>query len=210
MPVEYQAVEYTERPVGTSYVSGYASTGVMLSGAFPVTVKIGFMPTGKSAPSTGNNYQYPIACKSTTSGNTVGLCINITNTLIDASIFSGTSATISPMNGAEMLNTKIPIVGTLNSDGAYITDGIHEATALFTPRTINVDYLWLFGVKKYNTNQIANEFIGRIYYIEVLENGVEVLNLVPCYRIADSAPGFYDLVNNSFISNALWVVGNAV
>lgn len=34
------------------------------------------------------------------------------------------------------------------------------------------------------------------------ENGSETLNLIPCYRIVDNEIGMYDLVSNTFYTNA--------
>lgn len=42
---------------------------------------------------------------------------------------------------------------------------------------------------------------ARIYDLQFLENGIPVIDLVPCYRKSDGEIGFYDLVNDVFYTN---------
>ena len=45
-------------------------------------------------------------------------------------------------------------------------------------------------------------FVGRIYKFELSNDGEGRINLIPCYRKADSKPGMYDLVTKQFFTNA--------
>ena len=44
--------------------------------------------------------------------------------------------------------------------------------------------------------------VGKIKYFIQKRNGTEILNLVPCYRKSDNEIGMYDLVNDTFYTNA--------
>lgn len=37
------------------------------------------------------------------------------------------------------------------------------------------------------------------YYVKLSKGGVDIADLVPCYRISDNAVGFYDLVSGKFV-----------
>ncbi len=43
---------------------------------------------------------------------------------------------------------------------------------------------------------------GRIYYYRQYNNGNLVYDLVPCYRVSDNVAGMYDLVSDTFFTNA--------
>jgi hypothetical protein len=45
-------------------------------------------------------------------------------------------------------------------------------------------------------------FTGKIYYFQWLRDNQLLLDLVPCYRKSDNEIGMYDLVNDTFYTNA--------
>ena len=45
-------------------------------------------------------------------------------------------------------------------------------------------------------------FKGRLYHFLLELNGVKMLDVVPCYRRSDGVVGLYDIVSNSFLTNA--------
>lgn len=44
--------------------------------------------------------------------------------------------------------------------------------------------------------------VGNCYYIELYDNGVKVMDLIPCYRKSDNKVGLYDIIGNSFYSSS--------
>lgn len=60
-------------------------------------------------------------------------------------------------------------------------------------------------VSAFATNKTSRDFhlIGKIYgNFKIYDGNAEVFNLVPCYRKADSVIGMYDLVSETFLTNA--------
>lgn len=114
-------------------------------------------------------------------------------------IFSSTDVLISPNDGASILNRYYDITAALTSTGASITDGTHSNSESFTPREINITPIYVFGLKRYNVNNVIIATFGRVYYAQIRQNGTLKLNLIPCYRKADNAVGFYDTVSESFV-----------
>lgn len=57
------------------------------------------------------------------------------------------------------------------------------------------------------------KMFGRVYWFKIYDNGTLVRDLVPCTRDSDDTAGFYDLVNDTFLSSASsypLVAGNPV
>lgn len=47
-----------------------------------------------------------------------------------------------------------------------------------------------------------SNFLGRLYYFYYRQNDVDVFDMIPCYRKSDGEIGMYDLVSNTFFTNA--------
>ena len=60
-------------------------------------------------------------------------------------------------------------------------------------------YLQIFNVHNSNDDFYFN---GKMYSVKVYKDSVKVLDLVPCYRKADSVMGAYDTVNDTFYTNS--------
>jgi len=45
-------------------------------------------------------------------------------------------------------------------------------------------------------------FSGRLYYFYYRQDDVDVFDMIPCYRVSDGEIGMYDLVSNTFFTNA--------
>lgn len=43
---------------------------------------------------------------------------------------------------------------------------------------------------------------SRVKYLLVKENGLKIFEFIPCYRKADNKPGMYDVINDTFYTNA--------
>ena len=56
--------------------------------------------------------------------------------------------------------------------------------------------------KLFACNTSADNLIGKMYYFQLYDNGVLVRDFVPCYRKSDKKPGMYDLVSDTFFTNA--------
>ena len=60
----------------------------------------------------------------------------------------------------------------------------------------------LFALRNTQNNTIYQYLTGRIYAFTLSSAGTKILDFVPCYRKSDSKPGMYDLVTNTFFTNA--------
>lgn len=84
-----------------------------------------------------------------------------------------------------------------NSTGCDISwdSGNTQTGTYTTPQQYSTDNLFVFG-------RDANWdcYYGRIYYVKLwnTETGAMLFDYVPCVRMSDNTPGFYDLVSNEF------------
>ena len=44
--------------------------------------------------------------------------------------------------------------------------------------------------------------MNRWYYVKIWNNGTQVREMIPCYRKSDTVIWMYDLINNTFYTNA--------
>ena len=75
--------------------------------------------------------------------------------------------------------------------------------------------LYMFSCNDWNNgNPSSNNFLkGQVYYCKIEKNGTLVRDFIPCYRKSDNKPGLYDLVTDTFFTNAgsgEFTVGNPV
>lgn len=70
--------------------------------------------------------------------------------------------------------------------------------------TTSIDSLYPFYVGNLNSagSAFPNGFSGKIYYSKLYNNNILVFDGVPCYRNSDNEIGMYDLVSNTFFTNA--------
>ena len=68
----------------------------------------------------------------------------------------------------------------------------------------SVDARYPFYIGNFNNAGIPYEIglSGKIYYSKLYNNNILVFNGVPCYRKSDNVIGMYDLVTNTFFTNA--------
>ena len=109
----------------------------------------------------------------------------------------GSSTTDAEPNSGDKANTVIKATMTITEDGTecdFEENGTHYiAISPSVPESIPSIALF------YNVaNGVAH---GRIYSAAVRQQGTTVLQLVPCYRIADGEIGVYDLVGKAFLTN---------
>ena len=68
----------------------------------------------------------------------------------------------------------------------------------------SIDGSYTFYVGSFNNagSVYSNGFSGKIYYSKLYNNNILVFDGVPCYRKSDNKIGLYDLVSNTFFTNA--------
>ena len=68
----------------------------------------------------------------------------------------------------------------------------------------SIDSSYTFYVGSFNNagSVFSNGFSGKIYYSKLYNNNILVFDGVPCYRKSDNEIGMYDLVSNTFFTNA--------
>lgn len=57
---------------------------------------------------------------------------------------------------------------------------------------------------RFDVSSFPNQsnFSGRLYYFYYRQDDVDVFDMIPCYRMSDGEIGMYDLVSNTFFTNA--------
>lgn len=71
-------------------------------------------------------------------------------------------------------------------------------------QTTSVNSLYTFFIGNFNNagSPYSKGFSGKIYYSKLYNNNILVFDGVPCYRKSDNEIGMYDLVSNTFFTNA--------
>ena len=181
LPVGYQQVEYIES-TGTQYID-----------------------TGINTNTTTSRYE----------------------TKINPSLVSGTigifgtrdysSATPSSMNvfiidgifRLDWLSGTISSSARISSNTEYaisITRGLATINNVnyTSGNTTSIDGSYTFCVGSFNNagSVYPKGFSGKIYYSKLYNNNILVFDGVPCYRKSDNEIGMYDLVSNTFFTNA--------
>lgn len=93
--------------------------------------------------------------------------------------------------------------------GAFVYDSIVDGVSVYeAPRRVDpiADYtsntLSAYIFARNNAN-VAGNFIGaKIYSYKIIQDGILVLDLIPCRRNSDSVLGMYDTVSGNFLTNA--------
>lgn len=203
LPAEYQEVEYIIRPSGSGNI-GYNSFYVQPNGTDELEIRVGFM----SAPVQEQTYGYPVGIRATASGDTVGFGVNVNNSITSIGVFAGGNVcSISPNNGASIAEIRYDIIAKRKTNEISITDGTNSNSLSLTPRTM-AGSLAIFGVIMGSyANHIEYGFRGRIYYATIIEGGVVKANFVPCRRLSDNAPGWYDTVQEAFRTASRYIAG---
>lgn len=95
-------------------------------------------------------------------------------------------------------NRRYNITATYNGTIKTITNGTRTIQALDNTG-ISSHPIYVFCRGKLAENR---PFIGRIYSLKVVDNGVNILNLIPCYRKSDNVAGMYNLADGVFYTNS--------
>ena len=195
LPAEYQQVEYLQSS-GTQYID----TGVLLSDNYErVEIKL-------NVTSANNKSRY---FSSWSDGLNRGSIVTY-----------GTST--NPLGSVYVGSTGYSITNTATN-----TDYTIDLTA--DNGTLTGSYCGINVNKSYNNSVVTNYKIGlfcefsnlgvggqcyaKIYYFRLHTSRGLARDFVPCYRKSDSKPGMYDLVTDTFFTNAgtgEFIVGNNV
>ena len=200
LPDSYKQVEYVQRGTSVDAASGYRTTGFTIDPQRNTEIHIGMMAIAQQQ----SNYGYVVGCRQTNRDNTIGRGIYVPINNSKIGMFNGVSLEI---NGT-VLNVLLDIIAKFNADGSMElsngTDTVTEVNA--EPRGISSE-LYFFGFKKFDSTQNANPFRGRIYYMDIYEDGVLKCKFVPAVKLDDNTVGLYDIVNGSFRSNTNFTAG---
>ena len=85
---------------------------------------------------------------------------------------------------------------SISKNGFYIDDVLKTTTS-----ETSIDPQNLFYFASNFSGQPQYLATAKVYNIKLKEDGVDVVNLIPCYRIADDVIGMYDVVNDVFYTN---------
>lgn len=118
------------------------------------------------------------------------------------------SGTASALEGSIAVeNTKYRIFGQLSDEYGRETIEINTSSFVKNSAFVANDlHIFLFAIcrKVGDVTPVAGNFLyGKIYSAKVYTvANVKIADFVPCYRKADNKPGMYDLVTNTFFTNA--------
>jgi hypothetical protein len=87
----------------------------------------------------------------------------------------------------------------MNSTGLYINGNTMDSSGAGTSFAGCTYPMYLGAIY---TGSIMGYYGGRIYSCTIKNGSTPIRNFIPCYRKSDNIPGFYDMVNNQFYTNA--------
>lgn len=200
VPAEYQQVEYAERP-SSATIQDFVMTEIIPTGEGTLEFDVEFMAIS------GTAVKYPVGIN-VPGDDSVGFGVGMAADNKSYYSFAG-GDTASITSDSSLLNHKITAHATVDSSGWTISDGTTTATATRTPRNYK-NRICLYGVRRRSLSQADYPMVGRIYYFKVTENNVVLGEFIPCKRISDDAVGFYDRINETFVSSSALVAGHVV
>ena len=191
LPAKYQAVEYL-RGTGTQYIITPITTRSTLT--FDVT----YQKNG------GANIAKVFGGQDANNNNCAKFYAN--NTDVDGTVPAtwryGSTSVFSGYTTNNIVYTMHATPLGISINGGVVTSCV---PAVFT----SAIPIRLFDI----TNGGGAVFVGDIYKFTIAENNAAILDFTPCYRKSDNKPGMYDLVTNTFFTNAgtgEFTVGNNV
>lgn len=202
LPAEYQEVEYISK-TNAAATDVYLKTGKRITNTYPTVFKGKFYPTAFGS-SSGSGLS---VCIKRANNSGTPFAVNIKDGI---GIRNGSSTTTSYFVSADTKNKIVEFAVTATSDGFQLdatidgqqqTGNLQATPASWTANTSDVLFL--------SSDYSGQAFSGRYYYATVLQEGVPIIDLVPCYRKSDNKIGMYDLVSKSFkpVTGASWTKG---
>lgn len=202
LPLGYHEVEYLESTAGGGQ---YIQTGIT---SFNSTDEIDIAFMYFAIPAAGNQNVISIAG---TGDAQHYMRIPAINNNYNAYIISDSPSLISTPQANKRFDAVI------NNSSHKV---LENNTDLGTLTSYTGDFWYSYQITLFGVSNTAGTLSGtgsrcRIYSFVHKNNSTNryLRNYVPCYRTSDNEPGFYDLVNNTFIANAgdgTFVVGPEV
>lgn len=187
LPASYQEVEYIQSAGGA-----YISIPYKLKGISEMDLKLEYTGTGSNSigimgntnAGTGSLANPKYIFTSSSTSNVIGYYY--------CSSYKGFSPSFElNEDGAARIQTKI-------ENGKFMIYVNGTANTQTAPEAVDVECpqdTTIFGCGSRITPQ-------RVWWCRFYENGATVVDLVPCYRIADGVIGMYDRVSRSFLVNS--------
>jgi hypothetical protein len=195
LPAEYQEVEWIgcsgDQYIQTNYIIGtpttiLCKTGFMTQNAGTVDRPIVWIRNLDKATNPQTTYKFP----------------NIYNGKIEIAGYGINNTNAFSAQDDEKIEMEFDY-----HDGNQIIrrNGASDLTySNAKPTQASTKPIRIFWSDKYNTSSESNQskFSGRLYYFYFRQDNVEVFDMIPCYRKSDGEIGMYDIVSNTFFTNA--------
>lgn len=189
LPPEYQQVEYLESTGNGTFIK----TDVLYDSVKSYELHVKFMITQRT------NYGGIINAGNASDKN----CFK----LLQRSISGDSGYYAIPNSLAKTANFSVNTTHgfgniadvVLKENYFKINDETYTADTIIGGQSKNEYYFELF--RNIDNNQYFY-LVGRIYVVELKEEGIILINLIPCYRKEDNEVGMYDLVSGEFYTNA--------
>ena len=185
VPTAYREVEYLES-TGTQYIN----TGFLFQNDLSKRINIKFALLDDLTHSVGGTYDTEIGTASI-----LGFPAYLVNNGLYYNVAAGSYALSSATVGGVMTTV------FNDSSHAVIENGTTKTTITTYAYTCTRPF-YLFGINQ--DGYLAYSGKTRIYYFQFIDNttGTLLADYIPVYRKADTVPGFWDTVSETFITNA--------
>ena len=225
LPTTYQRVEYIQSASGSSTnitELGYIETGYKPNNSTRIVAKFS-RPGGLSSEYLGNVFhlqEYKDSAKNTQVFMTIQGALYSGDMLAPTFMFGANYTTDSFYQSSWYVsgnNAYNPYVYDLNNNRKLYFNNIVHSSQIST--TINFDKskstIIIFGRKYVDINNnveiiykkngsLSGTGIIRLYSFKIYSNYTSLArDYYPCYRISDGVAGLYDIITNTFISNAI-------
>lgn len=184
LPSEYRQVEYIEGD-GASWIN----TGIPISTVSALTTNWSFTFAVRNF-----DKRFQIVAGA---NNKFKQFVITNNRNIRGDWYLGTYIGADNVLSNMIVNTPYTISQT---DGFLVTDTTTKE--IIATSKSDIPFTLLARADNATTVEQSTITVGRLYGFTLTDNGVDRMNLVPCYRIADGEIGMYDLVNGVFYTNS--------
>ena len=155
------------------------------------------LPSGRSATCSCliNNYIYII-----------GGYVGNTGRINDVLQFNPLTSSISKVT--TMPTTMTDSTCCVVNDEAYIFGGMSLSQYYYLETLSKLTTIAQINIVLFNDGSTSNyTYKGRMYYFDIYEDEQLIKKLIPCRRIADDKVGFYDEVNEEFLTGNGFIAG---
>lgn len=182
LPSEYQEVQY----LYFDGSSGYVDTGVTITKADSLTITMTADLRSYSSSKFATFFGFMA------SATTPRCAVSVYQGKYMIGIDSTTSAVSNPSTG--VCDYKFYTSG---SNQILEVNNVAVVSTTYSSSALNNNTLTTY-VGARNSGGTANNFADiNVYKFKIIHNGTSY-NFVPCYRVSDDKPGFYDTINNTF------------